>query len=63
MAIEKLLEKTNGWMLWTTLFLSGQPLIKTWVAHGQPYPIWISESLLGQVTFIVLMRSSKLLLI
>jgi hypothetical protein len=32
-------------MLWTTSFLSGQPLIETWVAHGQPYPFWISESL------------------
>jgi hypothetical protein len=25
-------------------FLSGQPLIETWAAHGQPCPFWISES-------------------
>jgi hypothetical protein len=36
MAIEKL---TNGTCQQTTTFLSGQPLIETWVAHGQPYAI------------------------
>jgi hypothetical protein len=49
MAIEKL-EKTNGtYQLMDAVnnpaFLSGQPLIETWVAHWQPYPFWISESL------------------
>jgi hypothetical protein len=32
-------------MLWTTPFFCGQPLIETWVTHGQPYPYWISEYL------------------
>jgi hypothetical protein len=41
MAIEKLEKKK--WNL--TPFLSGQPLMENWVAHGQPYPFWISESL------------------
>jgi hypothetical protein len=44
------MELVNWWMLWTTSFLSGQPLIETWVAHGQPYPFWISESLSGIVS-------------
>jgi hypothetical protein len=50
MAIEKL-EKTNGTCQMmnavpvATPLLSGQPLIETCVAHGQPYPFWISESL------------------
>jgi hypothetical protein len=48
MAIEKL-EKING----TCQLMNAvdnpipfwQPLIETWVAHRQPYPFWISESL------------------
>jgi hypothetical protein len=28
------LDFVNWWMLWKTPLLSGQPIIETWVAHG-----------------------------
>jgi hypothetical protein len=53
MAIEK-----KQWNL-STPFLSGQPLIETWAAHGQPYPFWISESLQSLPAFFLTSKNTK----